>query len=37
MGKNLDLDQELLCSFVDDVLDALQGFEKSILLLRNPP
>jgi two-component system chemotaxis sensor kinase CheA len=37
MGKNIDVDQELLCSFVDDVLDALQGFEKSILALRTQP
>lgn len=37
MGKKIDVDQELLCSFVDDVLDALQGFERSILELRNAP
>ena len=37
MGKHIDIDQELLCGFVDDILEALQGFEKAVLSLRHPP
>lgn len=35
MGNKLDIDQELLSSFVDDVADALQGFEKVVLTLQS--
>jgi two-component system chemotaxis sensor kinase CheA len=33
MGNKIDSDQELLSSFVDDVADALQGFERVVLTL----
>lgn len=35
MGINIDIDQELLASFVDDAAEALQTFERSVLALRS--
>lgn len=35
MGLKLDIDQELLSSFVDDVADALQGFERVVVTLQS--
>lgn len=35
MGTNIDIDQELLASFVDDAAEALQTFERSVLALRS--